>query len=104
MSMDVNADIRKAKEDATAFTMRYNKQALYYVYFSKEEYDLIEKYRKAVDAIDAITAIMNAISIALDDADNKVENRTCTYGIFMEPLFQCSKGCDGCVFYKPIGE
>lgn len=41
------------------------------VEFTGEEFDLILKYMDAVEATTVQNAILNAISIALDDSDNK---------------------------------
>lgn len=41
------------------------------VEFTGEEFDLILKYMDAVEAETVQDAILNAISIALDDSDNK---------------------------------
>ena len=37
--------------------------------FAGEEFDQIMEYMKMIDAVTVQTAIMNAISIAMDDAD-----------------------------------
>lgn len=41
----------------------------YIVEFTDEEYERIKQYMDAVEAIDIKAAIMNAISVAHDDAD-----------------------------------
>lgn len=43
------------------------------VEFSEEEFDLIMKYMEASEAVTVQAAILNAISIALDDDDRIVE-------------------------------
>ena len=37
--------------------------------FTGEEFDQIMQYMKLIDAVTVQTAVMNAISIAIDDAD-----------------------------------
>jgi len=37
--------------------------------FTGEEFDQIMQYMKLIDAVTVQTAVMNAISIAMDDAD-----------------------------------
>jgi hypothetical protein len=39
------------------------------VQFTEEEFDMIQKYQEACDAVTVQAAILNAISLALDYAD-----------------------------------
>jgi hypothetical protein len=39
------------------------------VQFTEEEFDMIQKYQEASDAVTVQAAILNAISLALDSAD-----------------------------------
>ena len=40
------------------------------VNFTEEEFDMIHKYQKATDSVAVQAAILNAISLALDHADD----------------------------------
>ena len=43
--------------------------AIQYVEFTSEEFNMIIEYMKLVDAVTVQAAIMNAVSVAMDNAD-----------------------------------
>lgn len=62
---NVNLALRHSEKEVTNMEEKIN------VEFTGEEFDLILKYMDAVEATTVQNAILNAISIALDDSDNK---------------------------------
>jgi hypothetical protein len=62
---NANLALRHFEEEVTNMEEKIN------VEFTGEEFDLILKYMDAVEATTVQNAILNAISIALDDSDNK---------------------------------